>query len=103
MNHQVKDRGIPVMFYGEFFEDFSSLPESVQEALGMFLGKLQQNPENAALLGNVHTNERHPDLFAYLFAPDYAVYWELVRSESPFVQLNAAEPVRIDVLEVRKL
>jgi hypothetical protein len=96
---------IPIRFYVEFWrEDFFSLPKSAQDALGEFLEKLQQNPESDEVLQKATRDKNRSNRFAYVFAPGYVVYWKLVRSDpKPIIQLNSLKPIRIDVLDVRKL
>jgi hypothetical protein len=93
---------IPIRFYFDFFEkDWHSLPDSVASALVNFLKKLEENPDDPRVLS--HTESDSKGRFAYEFAPEYIVYWRVVRKEpGEFIKLDSAKPVRIEVLAVLK-
>jgi hypothetical protein len=100
-----KKLGITIRFYLEFFnEDFPSLPLPVQNAVGDFLQKLQENPESAELLQNAQRDKSHPDRFAHIVAHQYVMYWQLVRPKpTQIIELSSQKPIRVDVLGLRKL
>ncbi|MFZ0821755.1 MAG: hypothetical protein WAM91_16950 [Candidatus Acidiferrales bacterium] len=94
---------IPIRFYSQFWDDdWPNLPEKAQEAVVLFLEKLQSNPDNPDILDKCEVDKKKKEKrFAYNFFEGYAIYWRVVR-EPPgeFLGIESCKPIRIDVLEV---